>query len=482
MSVRLQRIDLNVVNTRTRMPFRYGIASMTAVPHLFVTATVSCDGVSGQGIAADGLAPKWFTKDADSSIRADIEEMIEVIRAAADHALAVGEAATVFDFWQQVYQAQQAWGGARGYPPLLWAFGVTLVERAMIDAHCRATGTRFADAVRRNTLGIRLGHIHSELGDVAPADLLPESPRTHMHVRHTVGLGDAIWEDELTDGVRVDDGLPQSLAACIAAQGLTHFKVKLCGDRRADFDRLESWVALIQGMQRCCFTLDGNEQYNSVDAFREAWEEIADLLMGEDRFLECMLFVEQPLHRSVALDADTAAELLAWEDRPPMIIDESDGDLDTCRRALASGYRGTSHKNCKGVFKGIANACLVARRNRIDPNAGLLISGEDLCNIGPVALTQDLAVAATLGLNHVERNGHHYFKGLDMFPADVQEAVAACHGDLYQRDAGGAVRVDVRGGRIRIASVIEAPFGRAIELDTARFTALDEWKFESLGL
>ena len=34
--------------------------------------------------------------------------------------------------------------------------------------------------------------------------------------------------------------------------------------------------------------------------------------------------------------------------------------LDSLPTALALGYVGTSHKNCKGIVKGIANACLLA--------------------------------------------------------------------------------------------------------------------------
>ena len=45
-----------------------------------------------------------------------------------------------------------------------------------------------------------------------------------------------------------------------------------------------------------------------------------------------------------------------WPDRPPLIIDESDGAVGDVPRALSLGYAGASHKNCKGIVKGIANA------------------------------------------------------------------------------------------------------------------------------
>ena len=40
MNISVQDIDLNVLNMRTRMPFRYGIASLESVPHLLL----ACDG------------------------------------------------------------------------------------------------------------------------------------------------------------------------------------------------------------------------------------------------------------------------------------------------------------------------------------------------------------------------------------------------------------------------------------------------------
>src|SRR5207247_11402064 len=56
--------------------------------------------------------------------------------------------------------------------------------------------------------------------------------------------------------------------------------------------------------------------------------------------------------------------------------------------------------------------------------SSLIMSGEDLCNVGPLALLQDLAAMAALGINSVERNGHHYLAGLSQFPASTQQQIA----------------------------------------------------------
>lgn len=161
----------------------------------------------------------------------------------------------------------------------------------------------------------------------------------------------------------------------------------------------------------------------------------------------------------MALAEESGSRIADWPGRPRIIIDESDAELGSLPAALRLGYAGTTHKNCKSVFKGIVNACRIERLRRERPADGFLLSGEDLSNIGPVALLQDLAVQAALGVKSVERNGHHYYAGLSFWPAGLQAQILAEHGDLYVRSAAGWPRVDVREGRICLDSVNGAPFG-----------------------
>jgi len=275
--------------------------------------------------------------------------------------------------------------------------------------------------------------------------------------------------------------LPQSLATSIAAYDLTHFKIKVQGEVETDVARLRAIADLFDTLDVAdyAFTLDGNEQYRSVAAFRDFWQALHEDSALES-FLRHLLFVEQPLHREVALSEPVGAALRNWSERPPIIIDESDGALESLPTALARGYQGTSHKNCKGVFKGIANACLIARRNREQPGARFVISGEDLANVGPVALLQDLAVLATLGIEHAERNGHHYFAGLRMLPRAVQTQMLSEHGDLYRMHDDQFATLAIEEGRIEIDSVVDAPFGLRVHLDPSQFTPLDQWQSTSL--
>jgi hypothetical protein len=212
-------------------------------------------------------------------------------------------------------------------------------------------------------------------------------------------------------------------------------------------------------------TLDGNEQFPSMAALRAFWDDLtAEPTLHE--FLRHVAFIEQPLHRELALQEEVGVALAEWTHHPPLLIDESDGTLHSLPQALALGYAGTSHKNCKGVFKSIANRCLIERRQRLQPQRQLMMSAEDLANVGPVALLQDLAVVATLGLTHAERNGHHYFRGLSMWPQGISESTFIAHSDLYEQLPAYAT-LRIRQGCVDVASVVAAPFGVGFEMPVA---------------
>ena len=217
------------------------------------------------------------------------------------------------------------------------------------------------------------------------------------------------------------------------------------------------------------FSLDGNEQFQSVTAFRDHW----NILHAEpelETFFDHLLFIEQPLHRDVALNESLKSEFDQWPDRPAVIIDESDATLESLPQALAIGYAGTSHKNCKGIFKGIANACLLEHHRRNGTQT--VMSGEDLCNVGPVAVIQDLAVMATLGIESVERNGHHYMAGLSQFPERTREQVLNAHDGLYKTSEPGWPTLAICNGEIDLTSVNTQAFGTGFELDLSVFSEI----------
>ncbi len=104
------------------------------------------------------------------------------------------------------------------------------------------------------------------------------------------------------------------------------------------------------------------------------------------------------------------------------------------------------------------------------------MTGEDLVNVGPVALLQDMAVAATLGITSLERNGHHFLAGLSAHSDQVQQQVLTAHGDLYAPSRDGWPSVTIDEGTISLASAVEAPLGVGFELDVEQFLPSEQWK------
>lgn len=463
-TIRLVDVDCHVLPTRTRFPFRYGIAAMTSAPHLFLRAKFMINGHQSIGIASEGLPPKWFTKTPDTTFEQDLADMLATIRHATLAAIESGDAAHFFAWWQTVYAAQDEWAKSSSIPPLLAHLGTSLIERAGLDALCRALNCPLSVALAQHQLGLQLDAVHDGL---EATFLPPPSIETTVFARHTIGLTDPLTDADIVDEDRADDGLPQSLEACIDAYGLRYFKIKICGQLDTDLARL-IWLSEI--LDAKCpdyrYTLDGNEQYQTLGEFRQHWQAFHDQPELES-FLsdQHLLFVEQPVHRDCALDDNIATDFENWRDAPLLIIDESDAELGSAARALELGYSGTSHKNCKGVIKGIANAALLAKRRSANPQRPAILSGEDLANLGPVALQQDLAVMQLLGIKHVERNGHHYFPGLSAYPEEVQSAALDQHGDLYRSHQGKFPSLDIRDGRIDVGSVARAPFGTAFRID-----------------
>ncbi|MFC6724923.1 hypothetical protein ACFQE1_11180, partial [Halobium palmae] len=190
MTVSVASTAFHVVDLETRMPFHFGNVSVTAIPKLLLDVEVEVDGGTERGTAMGGLIPGWFYKDPDMPLETGLRRMVTVFEAAATGARELPAAPTAFAFWRSLYDRQRRWADGTDVPPLLWSYGVSLVEQALVDAVCRHEGTTFSTAVRENLLGIDLGAVYDELEPYEPGELLPEHPRRSIAVRHTVGIDD----------------------------------------------------------------------------------------------------------------------------------------------------------------------------------------------------------------------------------------------------------------------------------------------------
>ena len=475
-------VTARVVPVKTRLPFRYGIAEMTAAPHVVVEVRLRCsdgdgdgdgdgygDGTLARGWASEHLPPKWFTKDPDTSFADDLVGLVGVVRHATDAATGL-RAATAFALWRALDDIQTRWAASSGVPGLLAGLGTALVERAVIDAVCRASGTPFAAALHRGRLGFDPGALHPELAAVDWRAHLRSDPAPTIAVRHTVGFADALTADEAVD--RPGDGLPVSLDEVILQDCVHHLKVKTAGDAAADLLRLGRIFAVCDALGvEPRLTVDANESMRDADHLaRWARALLGDAHVGP-RLRDALIAVEQPVHRDAAFAPELGGVLRELSSRGmPVIIDESDDGVDAVRRALDLGYAGGTYKGCKGVFRGLANGVLA--RSRDTPEHPTIMTAEDLSTLPPLTVAQDLVVAATLGLTHIERNGHHYFGRLAPLMPGIAALARQSHPDLYRADPRVGARLRVRAGSLEFASALAAPFGFAPELDVSALPEL----------
>ena len=469
---RVVAVDLFERDVRLRMPFRFGVVTLTAAPQAFVRATIRfADGREATGAAAELLAPKWFDKDPALTNDDNFDQLRRAVHLARTAYLA-GESASAVGHFATHHLGHAARCAEQRLNGLVACFGPALVDRALVDALCRARGVSFATAVRDDLIGLapHAAALAPELDGFDTAAFLGAlRPSASIEARHTVGLVDRITAPDA--GTPVGDGLPETLEEVVARYGHRWFKLKVGGDVAADVERLAAIASVLDRLPvPYRVSLDGNEQYDDVDGVVALWH----AMVGDARLrrlVDAVAFIEQPIRRTGALSRDIAA-LAALR---PVIIDESDDALDAFPRGRALGYTGVSSKTCKGLYRSMLNAARCARWNRDAGAARYFMSAEDLTIQAGLALQQDLALVSLLGITHVERNGHHYVDGMAALPDAEQQAFLDAHPDLYER-SHGAVRVRIGAGRLAIGSLETPGFASAAMPDwRAMRTMPDGW-------
>jgi hypothetical protein len=451
-ALRVAAVELYERPVKLRMPFRFGVVTLTEAPQLYVRARIRlADGREAWGAGAEMLVPKWFDKDLARTNEENFDQLRLAVRIARDAYCADAVARSAFGHFAAHYRAQLDACAARGLNPLVASFGPAQLDRAILDALCNALGISFYDAVRANVPGLDPADLAPDLaGFDVGAFLATLVPADRIAARHTVGLVDAIAGHPR----HVNDGLPESLEEVIGAYGYTWFKLKVGGDIDADLARLAE-IARVLDASGAAYraSLDGNEQYDDLDALQALWSRMS-AAPGLARLVAAIEFIEQPINRKHALERDVAA-LSALK---PVIIDESDAELASFPAARKLGYRGVSSKLCKGLYKSLLNAARCAQWNARDAHGErYFMTAEDLTTQAGLAVQQDLALVTLLGMAHVERNGHHYVNGMAGLPEAEQAAFLAAHPDLYVR-SHGAVRLRIRAGELAIGSLRGAGF------------------------
>jgi hypothetical protein len=437
-------------------PFRFGAITLHATPQLFVRVEIEVEGRgTAVGASAELLVPKWFDKRPELSPAQTVDGLRRSLEIARGLYLARTGYLTAFDLHASCIGAQIATCAKKNIPPLAAAYGPAEIDKAVLDAVLRAVETNFFDGMAGNIAGID-ARLSPDLKETDITTFLAgRKPLPRVAIRHTVGLDDTV---EGKDGV----------ADAHENAGARYFKLKLSGDPAADAARLarigKDLDTLGHGYK---VTLDANEQYADLAALQALIDRV-DRDPGLGPIASRLLYIEQPMPRDITRQSPLGS--LAARG---FIIDEADDSYDAFPAARALGYHGISSKSCKGLYKSVVNATRAAKWSA--DGGTFFVTGEDLTCQAGLAVQQDLALGAFLGIAHAERNGHHYVDGFGDTPAAEAQAFAAAHPDLYA-DAGHGIRLSIHDGDLLTGSLHATGFATSVHPDWSALRPLEQPK------
>ncbi len=436
---------------------------------LVVKAAVSDEtGKTATGVSGDRPSYGWLDKRPAFSSEQKLRRLLDLVQKARQIYLDEPKFASPFEIWLRSYRAIQKMGQAAEHEALTSSFASALFERAILDAVCRLQDASIFEAVRQDSLGIDLAQISPTLAKLRLPDLLPQRPTTRIFIRHTIGGADPLTAADWPE--RINDGEPETLEEYVERDGLRYFKVKIFGDPERDLARLQRIWDVASAAEEPVLTLDGNESYEDLETFAALVDSIENQAPG---LFDHLAFIEQPLPRALTHDPKTKPVIQRIAAKKPLVIDEAGGSLAAFPNAFANGYAGVSHKNCKGFFTSLINLAWIHHFEQATGREAFL-SGEDLSNMPLVPLHQDFAALAVLGIDHAERNGHHYTRGLSFLTEHEKILTKQHHPGLYV-ERGGELFLNIRDGAVDCRSLQTTGFGVAFEPDWEALIPLARW-------
>ncbi len=442
----IKEVEVGQRDVALTLPFRFGDTQVTGTAEAYLRVVVEGSRGLCSGVAAQLMVPRWFDKRPARTNAETVDDLRASVLQTAG--IAPGLAGTARGLG---FELRETVGHILGpdMPRLAIGFGPALLEMALADAVCRDLDLSFPAATRADAFGVAESAPRDISADAIETALRRVQPNRRLLIRHTVGFDAPLYPDEV--GEPPPDGRPVALSSCIERQGLQAFKIKLKGVVDADADWLCRVARILDPIKDLKVSIDANEQYAIAD-FRELLARLRGTgSLG--RFRRSILYFEQPFARQEALSPEVTHDYGV-----PIIIDESDDTDDAILRATACGWDGVSVKSCKGIFRAMLNYARVSTAQ--GEGRSLILSAEDLTCQPGLCWQQDTLMAATLGVSHAERNGHHFAGGFQGASNAERAAYLERHPGLYQGPVTGpALRIEA--GAVRIDSLFAPCFGSA---------------------
>ena len=164
-------------------------------------------------------------------------------------------------------------------------------------------------------------------------------PKPILPLYHLVGALDPLTAADIAK--RIDDGLPETLPEWIAADGLTHLKIKLNGDdlawdveRVLSVERVSAQAQAARGCVQWFYSADFNECCPNVEYLLEFLAQSRSIRRRRWRGYSIL---NSPRRRNLQVNSENRMHRAAQI--KPVVIDESLVDLESLQAARAGLLR-----------------------------------------------------------------------------------------------------------------------------------------------
>ena len=356
--IRLVEVAGETEDFAYRAPMKFGGRVVTDVVLLHVRVEVEArDGRRGKGFGSMTMGNVWAWPAALLSADQTLAAMVELGRRLARDANDYQGIGHPLEITHELAESHQAAAAAvvgdqklpEPMPRLAQLVAASPLEAAIYDAYGHTLGENAYNLLGRQFVNCDIAAYLNEdfAGEYLDRYTL-RAPKKSMPLYHLVGALDPLTDADIES--RIDDGLPETLPEWIAADGLTHLKVKLNGDDLAwDVDRVvsvERVAAEAQAARRCgqwCYSADFNEKCANVEYVLDF---LAQLRRRSPAALRRLQYIEQPTHRDLRAGAEN--KMHRASQIKPVVIDESLVDFDSLLLSRELGYSGVALKACKG--------------------------------------------------------------------------------------------------------------------------------------
>lgn len=356
--IRIREAALQQENIAYRTPIKFGGRVVTDATLLHVTVDVeTADGRTGRGFGSMPMSNVWAWPSQQVSGEAALQAMItlaeRLVAVAGDnqeagHPLEITHALEP-SYAEQSHSIVKEMGLSEEMPRLAQLVAASPLEAAIHDAYGIALNENSYNLLGQEFCNTDLA---AYLGDDFAGEYLDQytlrTPKPEMPLYHLVGALDPLTDADIDN--RIDDGLPETLPEWIAADGLTHLKIKLGGDdldwdvaRVAGVEQAAAPAQAARGCREWHYSLDFNEKCENVEYVLEF---LVRLKERSPDALARVQYIEQPTNRDLQ-DAPENRMHRAAEIKP-VVIDESLVDLESLLLARQLGYSGVALKACKG--------------------------------------------------------------------------------------------------------------------------------------